>query len=171
MILAAGLCVYASYQVFASNIMALNLHGGLVAPFVLEAVANLGISVALGSVLGVNGVAWGTTLPRAAAALGFAPWFARRKLGLQPREYALHAWVRPLASMVPFAIASAVVERVSPASDLLVFFAQVALTLPTAVLGAWLIGLDDGERSRIREGVKGGWAGVRLVPRGGVGRA
>lgn len=170
-ILAAGLCVYASYQVFTVTIMALDLHRGLIVPFALEALVNLGISIVLGMWMGVTGVAWGTTLPRAAMALGFAPWFGRRKLGLGVWEYSVHAWVRPLACMVPFAAASMIVDRFWPARGLVVFFAQVALVLPVAVLGAWLIGLEHPERSKIRDGLRDAWVGLRLVPRAGVGGA
>lgn len=169
-ILALGLCAFASYQVLASNIIALNLHRGLVVPFVFEALANLGTSLALGYFLGVTGVAWGTTLPRVALALGFAPWFARRTLGLGVREYAMHAWIRPLASMLPFGVASALIELFWPAPNLVVFFAQVALALPLAVLGAWVVGLEERERSRSIEGIRRAWAGLRLALGSGVGR-
>lgn len=170
-ILSVGLCVAASYQVLASNIMALNLHRGLVPPFVLEAVANLGLSIGLGYVMGVNGVAWGTTIPRAAVALAFAPWFARRELGIGVREYAVHAWVRPLGCMAPFAAATILVDRVWPAGGLVLFFAQVLLVLPVAVLGAWLFGLQRDERSRLRAAVRAGWARRPFAARAGAGVA
>lgn len=168
-ILAIGLCVFTGYHVLVSNIIALNLHRGLVAPFVLEAIANLSLSFVLGSYMGVDGVAWGTTLPRVALAVGFAPWFMRRKLGLGVREYAMHAWGRPLASMIPFAVASALIERWWPASSLVVFFTQVGVALPLAVLGAWVVGLESGERERIMASLRSYWAGPKLVPGKGVG--
>ena len=40
-------------------------------------------------------------------------------------EYAVHAWVRPFLSLLPFAAASVAVDRTWPASNLLMFFLQV----------------------------------------------
>jgi O-antigen/teichoic acid export membrane protein len=170
-ILALGLCVFTGYHVLVSNIVALNLHRGLVAPFVVEAIANLSLSVVLGAYMGVDGVAWGTTLPRVALAVGFAPWFVRRKLGMGVREYATHVWVRPLASMIPFGVASALIERWWPASNLVVFFTQVGVALPLAALGAWVVGLESGERQKIVAVLREYWAGPRLVSGNGVGPA
>jgi hypothetical protein len=62
------------------------------------------------------------------------------------REFAVNAWLRPLASMIPFAVASAIVDLVWPAPNVLVFFLQVALVLPLALVGAWVVGLDRAER-------------------------
>lgn len=153
-ILSLGLCVFASYQVLTSTMMALNLHRGMVPAFVGEAAGNLALSIALGVVLGVNGVAWGTTVPRLVLSLGFGPWYARRTLGLPLREYALHAWVRPFASLIPFSATSLVIERAWPAQDLVTFFGQVILALPIAALGVWWMGLNSKERDLVRTGVK-----------------
>jgi O-antigen/teichoic acid export membrane protein len=149
-ILALGLCVFASYQVLSTSIMALDLHRGLVPAYLCEAAANLGLSIVLGSFMGVPGVAWGTTLPRIAVAVVFAPWFCRRKVGLRMREYAIHAWVRPVGSMVPFGLASWILDRSWMPSNLPLFFLQVALLLPLAAAGAWIGGLERSERDRVR---------------------
>lgn len=168
-ILSLGLCVFAGYHIFASNIMALGLHRGLVPAFALEALANLGISVALGSLIGINGVAWGTTLPRITVALLFAPWYARRHLKLPVAQYVVQAWVRPLASIVPFAIVCAIVDHFWRAPNMLAFFGQVALTLPFAAVGAWAIGLEPAERGKIRDSLSGVLAARRLAAGGDVG--
>jgi O-antigen/teichoic acid export membrane protein len=168
-ILALGLCVFAGYHIFASNIIALGLHRGLVPAFVLEALANLGLSIALGSVIGIVGVAWGTTLPRMTVALLFAPWFARRHLKLDVSCYAMQAWVRPLASMVPFAVACVIVDHYWKAPNLLTFFLQVALTLPVAAAGAWTVGLEPHERAKLREYLGGMLVARRVAAGGGVG--
>src|SRR5262249_34556064 len=97
-ILALGLCFFASYQVLTQTMMALNLHRGMIPAYIGEAVGNLTLSIALGLLLGVHGVAWGSTVPRLLVSLGFGPWYARRRLGLRLRDYAVHAWARPLAS-------------------------------------------------------------------------
>jgi O-antigen/teichoic acid export membrane protein len=154
-ILALGLCVYMSYQVFGNCIMALALHKGLVPALIAEALLNLSLSFILGSRLGVTGVAWGTTIPQLIMALGFAPWFCRKALGVPAREYAMQAWIRPLVSVLPFAIASYFIDRTWTAPTLYYFFGQVAITIPLAIVGIWIFGLQPDERDRLR-----GWLGA-----------
>jgi hypothetical protein len=77
------------------------------------------------------------------------PWYARRWLKIPVHEFAMHAWVRPLAAMLPFALANALVDIAWPPQTILVFFAQVAVLLPLAGAGAWLLGLERGERTLI----------------------
>jgi O-antigen/teichoic acid export membrane protein len=149
-VLALGLCVFASYQVLNTCIMALDLHRGLIPGFIAEALANLSLSVILGRKFGVSGVAWGTTLPRILISLAFGPWYARRKLALGIGEYAIHAWVRPFLSLLPFAVASVAVDRTWAAANLGMFFLQVVVLLPLAALGIWLAGLVRGERALVR---------------------
>jgi O-antigen/teichoic acid export membrane protein len=62
----------------------------------LEGVANLLLSLALVRPLGIEGVAWGTTIPHAGFCL-FAIVHASRLLGVRARDY-LRAWVKPLAA-------------------------------------------------------------------------
>ena len=148
-ILALGLCVFMSYHVLGISIMALGLHRGLVPAYIGEAIANIGISILLGRIMGVTGVAWGTTIPRIAVALFFAPWFCSRKLGVSVREYATQAWIRPIAAMVPFALLSFVIDRNWVVPNMFAFFGQVALAMPVAVAGTWMVGLEQPERDQL----------------------
>lgn len=148
-VLCLGLCFFTSYHILTQTAMGLNLHKSMVPAYVGEAVANVLLSIVLGLWWGVIGVAWGTTIPRLALSLGLGPWFARRTLRIPIHDFAMHAWARPLASMIPFALANAVVDGAWPAANLLAFFAQVALLLPLAGAGAWLLGLERGERALI----------------------
>jgi O-antigen/teichoic acid export membrane protein len=159
-ILALGLCIFMSYQVLTVSVMALGLHKGMVPAYIAEAVMNLTLSVILGKTMGVTGVAWGTTIPRLIMALGFAPWFCARKLGVPAKEFAMHAWIRPLAAMVPFAIVCYLIDRTWTAPNVFYFFGQVALTLPLAIAGTWIVGLEQDERERLR-----GWLRVGLTRR------
>lgn len=162
-ILALGLCVYMSYTVFGISVMALALHKGLVPAYIGEAIANLGLSIVLGKAIGVAGVAWGTTIPRLIVALFFAPWFCQNMLGVPAREYAVQALIRPLAAMVPFAIVSQVIDRTWAAPNVLYFFGQVAIAMPVAIAGTWIVGLEQEERERLR-----GWLRFGLVTRVGA---
>ncbi len=153
-VLAIGLLVFASYQVVTSGMMAMALHKGLIPAYVGEAVANLALSVLLGRHLGVVGVAWGTTIPRIVLSVVFAPWYCRRHLQLGAREYLVHSFVRPFVSVAPFAVASVLLERLWVPGNLVVFFAQVALLLPLAAVGAWVAGLEPAEQALARNGLR-----------------
>jgi O-antigen/teichoic acid export membrane protein len=153
-ILALGLCFFASYQMLTQTMMALNRHRGLVPIFVGEAIANVVLSVALGLSFGLPGVAWGTTVPRLFVSLVVGPWYARRELHVQLPDFAAHAWLRPLAAMIPFALVSGLVDAAWPAASLGLFFFQIALLLPLAGAGAWIIGLQPEERAFLRDGMR-----------------
>src|SRR5262249_41281793 len=90
-ILALGLCVFSSYQVLTSSMMALDLQRPLVPAYVGEAVLNLGLSVVLGYAIGVDGVAWGTTIPRVILSIA-ASWYAWRYFKVSFLDYAINAW-------------------------------------------------------------------------------
>ncbi len=145
-ILAATLCLSASYQMLTSILIGMHRHRVLVRAFVLEALVNVVLSIALVRPLGVEGVALGTLIPQVVAAIAFAPLVARRELGIRYAEWTVAAWLRPAAAILPFAAGSWLLESLWPAPDLTTFFLQVAAALPLAVLGAWVLGLAPEER-------------------------
>jgi O-antigen/teichoic acid export membrane protein len=163
-ILALGLCVSMSYQVFGISIMALAMHRGLVPAYIAEAIANLSLSIILGKTMGVAGVAWGTTIPRLIIAVGFGPWFCRKALGVPAKEYAMQAWIRPLGAMLPFAVVSYLIDRTWTAPNMFYFFGQVAIAMPVAIAGTWIVGLEQDERERLLGWLRVGLAG-RIVAR------
>lgn len=145
-ILTISLVFYAATQVLASSLLGLSLHRGLV-PFSLgEAVMNLGLSVFLVRLIGLPGIAWGTTIPNLAMSLLVLPWYAHRKVGVPLGEYYRQSWLRPLAAMVPFAIGTALVARYWPGGSLVSYFAGVFAALPLAVVGGWFIAVNPDER-------------------------
>ncbi len=145
-ILSLALWSVAGYQVITATMMGLDRHRGLVPGFLAEAICNLGLSILLIRTMGIVGSAWGTTLPRLVASLLFAPWYTRRVLGVPMRQVWSTVWIRPTLAMIPFALGSYAVEQLWAAPNTLVYFAQVAATLPLAVLGTWWICFSVTER-------------------------
>ncbi|MGH0034908.1 MAG: polysaccharide biosynthesis C-terminal domain-containing protein [Myxococcota bacterium] len=144
----------AGYQVCTSTLMGLNQHRGLVPAVIVEALANLGLSLALIGPFGITGVALGTLVPRWLISLAFGPWYVRRTIGLAPGRYYLDVLLRPGLALVPFALASLAFERWIPPDGLVAFFGQVALALPLAAAGAWPLALQAEERRRIVAAVR-----------------
>jgi O-antigen/teichoic acid export membrane protein len=148
-ILAVALWAVAGYQVVVAAMMGVGRHGGLVPALLAEAVCNVALSVWWVRTHGIAGVAWGTAVPRLAFSLLFAPWYARRAVGVSMRALWLQGWVRPSLAMLPFAAATVLAERFWPAHHLALYFAQVAVLLPLAGLGGWWICLTGAERRRV----------------------
>ena len=136
-------------QVATSTVMGMARHPGLVAAVVAEGLLNLAISIALVSPLALAGVAWGTTIPNIAVSAGFFPWYLKRHLDLSPALMAKELLARPFAAMVPFALATVLVEHSSRPQTLAVFFLQVGLTLTVAVGGVLAVGLTAPERRQL----------------------
>ncbi len=145
-ILALSTMFTASWQVGGAVMFGINKHKGLVPASLVVALANLAISVTLVQRIGVEGVAWGTTVPDLVLCLAFWPLYVRRTLKISPRTYAISTWARPLLSMVPFALITYVIERWWPAPKLLLFFLQVATALPLALVGFWFVCVTPSQR-------------------------
>jgi len=68
------------------------------------------------------------------------------------RQYVTSTWILPLLAMAPFALGTYFFERRLPPTKLLVFFAQIAATLPLALVGFWYVCVPREERqNRIQQ--------------------
>jgi O-antigen/teichoic acid export membrane protein len=162
--LSIGLWAASSFQVLTSTMIGIERHGGMVAAFVIEAVANLVLSIGLVQVMGLPGIALGILLPRLAITLGFGPAYARRVLGTRISAYGWHTLVRPVLAMVPFAAASLALELWWRPASLWLYFAQVAALLPLAALGAWAFALEREERRTAVAALALRWRRLRHGP-------
>jgi O-antigen/teichoic acid export membrane protein len=146
-ILSFTLIFWAANSVTAGSLLGLSKHKPIVPMLLSEGICNLALSIlwVRGS-LGILGVAWGTLVPSLVSSLIFWPWYIRRSIGIEPAKYAISAWVRPAIGVLPFALATQAIEHYWPATNLIVFFVQVALVLPIALVGYWLVCLDRPQR-------------------------
>jgi O-antigen/teichoic acid export membrane protein len=140
-VLALAAVFSAGNQVAASTMLGISRHRVIVPVALGEAATNLALSIWFVHHLGIIGVSWGTTIPNLAVSFFFWPWYVHRTLGISSWEYAVSTWARPIASMVPFALCTYVIERHSLPVNLAFFFLQVAAVLPMALLGAWFLGV------------------------------
>jgi len=157
-LLAVALVPAAARQVVAGTVIGLNRHREMVPFYVAEALINVGLSIYWVRSLGLVGVALGTMVPNLVTTLLVTPWIVRRVLGTPLATIWTEMWLRPLAAMAPFAAATWAVERLAPARGLAAFFAGVAVALPVAAAGAWLVALTAEERRALA-------ASLRRLPR------
>lgn len=148
-VLAVFVTCHAGYQVITASMLGINRHRGLIPVFLADAATNVGLSIFLVPRIGIIGSALGTLIPQLVVTLVIGPWYVRRELGVSMAEFWRNAHVRPVLSMVPFALVSILIERSWAAPNLLIFFSQVALSIPFGLLGAWLFGLLPNERQLI----------------------
>jgi len=150
----AGTMLFGAANTPTGGIMlGLGKHKPIVPALLLEGICNLSLSIVLLKRMGVLGVAVGTLIPSFMSSLVFWPWYVRRTMKIAPLTYALNAWLRPAAALIPFALASYVTDHFWPASSLLLFFLQVALCLPFALAGYWAFCMDTQQREEISQRV------------------
>jgi O-antigen/teichoic acid export membrane protein len=99
----------------------------------IEAIANLTLSVILVKTTGVYGVAWGTSISMAVVHLIFWPTYVRKMTGVPVKQYLWEGWTRVTLCVIPFGLASTYLDRHWHAGSLASFFAQVVVTLPIYV--------------------------------------
>jgi O-antigen/teichoic acid export membrane protein len=97
---------------------------------VLEAAANLGLSIFLVRRIGIYGVAWGTTIPSLIIEMVYWPPYICHLVGMRVRSYLWQTWGRTVLAAVPYGVACYFVERYWPVRNLAVFFLQIAILLP-----------------------------------------
>jgi O-antigen/teichoic acid export membrane protein len=145
-ILTVGLVVASGNMIANATMLGISKHKMVVPAALSEAFCNLALSVALIRPYGIYGVAWGTTLPSLLVSVLFWPWYVRRTLQIPMKSYAMAVWGRPFAAAVPYALVTYLVERYWAVSHLLLFFVQVALVLPVALVGFWYVCFTSAER-------------------------
>lgn len=145
-ILSLALSFSAANQVATSMMIGINKHRPVVLANIVEGLLNLTLSISLVHRMGIMGVAWGTSIPSFVTSLVFWPMFIRRVFGLSWTRYVLSTWIRPFLSILPFALISLYLDRHWRALNVWMFFGQVLLSLPVAIVGFWFGCLSHIER-------------------------
>lgn len=108
-----------------------------VAQFVIvEALANLALSLALVERFGIYGVAFGTLLPGLVVQGILIPWYVSRMIGISFTRYLVQGWLSPVVSMVPYAVGCHLAEEHWSPTSLLGFFLEIGAVIPLWFVGA-----------------------------------
>ena len=97
---------------------------------------------------GIVGVALGMAVSHILFMAIVLPALTCKKLGLPFFNYVRESIIPPLLSCIPFAICCYLMQKLIPASNLIVFFFLVASTLPVFIVSAWLISFSNVEKER-----------------------
>jgi O-antigen/teichoic acid export membrane protein len=146
-LLAVGVFFSGPRHVMQAAFVGSGRHRTLGSWYIAEALIRIATTFVLVKAIGLTGPAWAGVLPSIIMAAGVLPILCQRHFGVPVLPLITQIWGRTLLSMLPFAVALAAVERWWPASDYVLFFAQILLAMPLAVLGAVFVGLEPHERS------------------------
>jgi O-antigen/teichoic acid export membrane protein len=114
----------------SSIMMAIDKHKTVAKWSSIEAALNLGLSLVLVKVIGIYGVAWGTSAVMVVIHLMFWPRYVHTTLGVSIRRYVWEGWGLVTLCSIPFGVACAAADRYWHPHSLFEFFSQVAITLP-----------------------------------------
>lgn len=129
----------------------LGKHKSIVPLFLVEALANLGLSIVLVRPMGIVGVAWGTAVPEVVLLGLFWPAFVHKITQIPIWRFVRSAWLTPLVALLPFAACTYAIERFWSPHGLLAFFLQVGVALIAAFGGFWFLCVSSKDRSSIRQ--------------------
>ena len=100
---------------------------------------NLTLSILLVRHIGLNGVAWGTTIPSLVVGIFLLPPYCCRIVGISTREFFWQGWGRPVLAAIPYALVCVLADHYWHPKNLAAFFIQIALVLPVFATGVALV--------------------------------
>lgn len=115
-----------------------------------EAAGNLILSIILVQHFGLVGVALGAIIPHIVVVLGIVPRMACRTVNISVWKYLDGTYRGPLLATIPFVAGAFWFRAYVPASNLLVFFVQVAALVVVYAATAYAVALDSSERAFIK---------------------
>jgi O-antigen/teichoic acid export membrane protein len=152
--LAITLWLDASRLVVHQSLVGMGKQRMLIPGYALDLIVNLLLSIVLVQRFGIVGVALGALIPNMWLNLYYIPRCLSKTVGVPVRHFYRSALLLPSIACIPFAIASAAIERYFPATNLAVFFLQIAAILPLVPATAWFLCLSVREKQGISSGVR-----------------
>jgi len=122
----------------------------------VEAVLCIGAAVFSVGVLhwGLAGVAWSNLVPMALVAGIIIPVYFHHKMNIRAGESLSQVWRPAALSTAPSIVLIVVWKRLAPPDSWLGLFAVVGAAALVTVVSAWLFGMGDLERQRLRSVLK-----------------
>ncbi|HZP48142.1 MAG TPA: oligosaccharide flippase family protein [Vicinamibacterales bacterium] len=159
-VLAAVGVIMVGHAAQSNVLLATGGHRIVAAIWIVEGVANLGLSLLLVRWFGSTGVALGTLIPMAVGHIGVMTPAACRLAGVSMREFATAALVPAIAGAVPAAIGCVLIRVWLPPASTLVVVIDGAVVGLLYLVAAGIAGLDRSTRQLYRDQVT---AACRLV--------
>jgi O-antigen/teichoic acid export membrane protein len=152
-VLALAAFLSAPQYVFSAVLYGMSQHKVIALLRIAEAAANLLLSIILVQTMGLVGIALGTAIPSAIVVMLILPVLAGRTVKVSVGAFYAQAYLRPLASIAPFAAAAAWLRAFFAPSSLAGFFLQIAALLLIYLPCAYYVVLNAAERKLMVERV------------------
>ncbi|BDD87619.1 oligosaccharide flippase family protein [Desulfofustis limnaeus] len=120
----------------------------------VEAIANLILSLALVQFLGIVGVALGTAVPQVIMMGMVLPICVSRVVGFSIGNYYRQVYLAPIATALPFFVLSILVNKWYLAASMAVFFFQVFALLCIYIVCVYMMCFSGRERIIIRRAIR-----------------
>lgn len=146
-ILSVSVCAYVLALTSRQLLYGMNRHRTSAWISLAEAVANLGLSIALAMRIGSVGVAWGTLIPAVIGEAIALPIYTCRLLGLLVPAYYWEVLGRPLLAAIPYTLWVAWMRSHNAVQGWLSLALWLLPGLALYALGACSIALDGSERA------------------------
>jgi len=145
----------APHHVMAAALYGMSRHQSLAVLRILEAFANVGLSIVFLKIWGIAGVAIGAAIPHMILVLLLLPLILRRYIQVSFLALMNGIFVRPFLGAIPFAILVYIVYAALPPSSLVGFFVRMFCILPVYGVSLYWITLNPVERGLIAEKMAG----------------
>jgi O-antigen/teichoic acid export membrane protein len=149
-ILAVVVWLEASRSVVINSLMGMAKQRTMIPGVLFEAACNLALSLALVKPFGIVGVALGTLIPNVMVSLGYVPRCLWKATGIPVHLYCRNAVLLPTVACLPFALATALTERLVPATNLAIFFLQTIVIAPLVPVTAWFLCLSTADKQQVK---------------------
>lgn len=158
LVLAVMQILAAPQYMISSLLYGISRHRTIAILRIIEASANLVLSIVLVKQIGLVGVALGSAIPNVIIVLAVLPTITCGFVGMRLRDYYHHVYLRPLAAIAPFTLAALWVRDHLPASNLAVFFVHVAGLMCIYLPCAFFVILNARERRAVAQRMGLQWA-------------
>ncbi|MEI8355145.1 MAG: oligosaccharide flippase family protein [Deltaproteobacteria bacterium] len=132
-------------------LLGLNKHHLMAYCRVVEAIANICLSLLLIRHMGLLGAALGVAIPHLIMVIFVLPVLVSRALNIKLFYYFRFSYCGPLISIIPFALACLLAHHFFTPRSLITFFAEILLLLPAYIAAAWFFAISKEERQHCKE--------------------
>jgi O-antigen/teichoic acid export membrane protein len=145
-ILTIGSSVAIGHLAINSILYGLSRHNIIAYVRIAEAAVNIILTVMFIKYWGIVGVALGMAVSHILFMAIVLPVLTCIKIFLPIWDYMKESIILPLLSCIPFAICCYFVQKIVPATNLIMFFFSVASILPVYMVSAWFISFSNAEK-------------------------
>lgn len=127
-------------------LLGLNKHRMMAYCRIIEAIANISLSVLLTKYMGLLGTALGVAISHMILVIFVLPIIITGVVNIKLSEYFRSAYLGPIIAVLPFALVCLLADYFYNPDSLVLFFSVITVLLPVYMAGVWLFAISNEER-------------------------